>query len=830
MIDFTQLGLNSFQKQINPRDIFMGLSGKSKKYQYPRDVQGEVWKQWFEQRNDRDTIIKMNTGSGKTVVALMILQSCLNEGFGPAMYVVPDKYLVEQVISQARELGIKIVASEVDLDYQRKRAILVTTIQKLVNGKSVFGLREENNYSIGSVIIDDMHACIGCIQEQFSITIPSEDSLYEQMIKMFDDVMNVQAERRFADIVENRNVFDNMLVPFWSWQDKFQEIYRLLCENRENEYIKFKLDLVKDCLKLCHCYISTKEVSIIPNCTPIHKIKSFDDAKRRIYMSATLPDDSPFTTVMGVSFKDDMQVITPEKANDIGERLIIVPKIINKDLTEIEMRNALVEKAKEYNVVVLVPSFAMSKYWEKNGGIVLSSGNISNGISQIKESNQGLYVIVNRYDGIDLPDDSCRILVIDGLPNISNMNDKYEQEVVRKSERIQREQVQRIEQGMGRGVRSNNDYCLIYLLGNQLTNVLYTDDGYNYFSNATKAQFELSEKMCEQIEGQSINEIMEIGDYILKRNANWIEICKNVTAGVEYVSSVNISSAAKITRKAFDYGMYGDYSKAAEAINCLVNEESNGHLKGYYKQLLAEYTNFIDKSEAQQILKSAKVDNIEVLNPIEGIQFIKDTKELPEQSRNIIDNINKCQLNENKLILYVDNVLDDLKFVAGTSKKFENAIKEIFVIIGYAARQPEREVGKGPDDFVILGSGNYFVIECKNETTTDVINKHDCNQLNGSFVWFNNQYQDEQVNCTPIMIHNSNVFNFECSPNSNIRIMTPELLGKFKKNVRNFIVAICQKNNFKIVEKINTLIREYKLNKEVLVEEYTTSYYIKSGR
>lgn len=28
-----------------------------------------------------------------------------------------------------------------------------------------------------------------------------------------------------------------------------------------------------------------------------------------------------------------------------------------------------------------------------------------------------------------------------------------------------------------------------------------------------------------------------------------------------------------MTRKAFDYGMYGDYVKAAESINCLVNEE-----------------------------------------------------------------------------------------------------------------------------------------------------------------------------------------------------------------------------------------------------------------
>ena len=52
----------------------------------------------------------------------MILQSCLNEGIGPAMYVVPDKYLVEQVISQAKELGIKVINSETDLDYSRKRA------------------------------------------------------------------------------------------------------------------------------------------------------------------------------------------------------------------------------------------------------------------------------------------------------------------------------------------------------------------------------------------------------------------------------------------------------------------------------------------------------------------------------------------------------------------------------------------------------------------------------------------------------------------------------------------------------------------------------------
>ncbi len=828
MIDFSQLGMNSNQKPINPRDIFMRLSQKTAKYQYPRDVQGEVWKQWFEQRNNKDTIIKMNTGSGKTIVALMILQSCLNEGVGPALYVVPDKYLVKQVMEQASELGIKVVDSEIDLDYQRKKAILVTNIQKLVNGKSVFGLKEDNNYMIGSIIIDDMHACVGTIQEQFKVVIPKDNSMYDAITKLFYEVMNMQAEGRFADIIEERNVFDNMLVPFWSWQDKVKDIYKILSENSETECLRFKWNLIKDTLKLSHCYISAKGISIVPNCTPMYKIKSFDDAKRRIYMSATLPDDSPFMTVMGIDLKEDMHVISPEKANDIGERLIVVPKIINNELTEIEVRDALIRKAQKYNVIVLVPSFVMAKYWEERGGNVLSSSNISYGVEVIKSRNNGLYVIVNRYDGIDLPDDACRILVIDGLPNISNMDDKYEQEVVRKSKRIQREQVQRIEQGMGRGVRSHNDYCLVYLLGNQLTTVLYADEGYKYFSSATKAQFELSEKMCEQIEGQGLDAIIEIGNYVLDRNPMWRETCKNVTSEVDYVQKICITKQARALRKAFDYGSYGDYERAEKIINDLVNEEGNSRVRGYYKQILAEYANFTDKNKAQQILKSAKRDNMDILNPINGIQFIKEGNSLSEQSKNIIDRINYLQYDENDLILYLDSVLDDLRFVGNSSKRFENAIKDIFILIGYGARQPEREVGKGPDDFVILGSGDYFVIECKNETTTDTISKHDCNQLNGSYTWFNNLYQDEQVRCTPIMIHNSSVFNYECSPNEAIRIMTPELLSKLKKNIRAFVTAMCKNENFKNSEKINSLIKEHLLYKDTLIKEYTTSFSIKT--
>lgn len=830
MIDFTQLGINSIPKKIDPRDIFMSLTGKDSKYQYLRDVQGEVLKQWFEIRNNKDSIIKMNTGSGKTVVALLILQSCLNEGVGPALYVVPDKYLVEQVCSQAKAIGIEVVDTETDLRYQRKKAILVVNIQKLVNGKSVFGLRDEGNYSIGSVIIDDMHACISSIQEQFSITIQNNNEMYKEFVDMFADDMKKQAEGRFEDIISSRNPYGNMMVPFWAWQKKNPSVYKVLSEKREDDSLKFKFGLISNSLPLSRCYISSREISIIPFCTPIHIIRSFDAASRRVYLSATLPDDSPFSTVMGLDFKDKMMVISPEKANDIGERLIIVPKIINRDITESDMRSAIARQAEEYNVVVLVPSNYAAKAWEDLGGTVLNSANISAGVNTIKKNSHGLYAFVNRYDGIDLPDDACRIIVVDGLPNISNMNDKYEQEVVRKSERIQREQVQRIEQGMGRGVRSSADYCLIYLLGDQLTNVLYANDGYNFFSDATKAQFKLSEMVCDQIEGEGVDKIIEIGDALLKRDKNWIEVCKNATSMVEYRKEVNISQFAICIREAFNHAMSQNYREAIKTFNDFVNTVKDPRLKGYYKQMLAEYTNFVDENEAQQILKSGKRDNTDILNPLQGIQFEKFTERVTSQAQSVIDYLNEKKLDSNKLILRIDAIISDLKFVPNSSKRFEQAIKDVFEIIGFKAKRPETECGKGPDDFVMLGDGEYLVVECKNETVTDTICKDDCNQLMGSYSWFNNLYQDETAKCTPIMIHNSNIFNYECSPVNLIRIMTPSLLEKFTKNVRSCMVAITQAQNYKNLEQMSNLFSFYKIDKASLVSEYTTDFRIKNNR
>ena len=439
-INLSNLGSKTKGKKIDPREIFMALPYKNKKFEYPRDVQSEVWKQWYEQRNNRDCILKMNTGSGKTVVALLILQSCLNENKGPAVYVVPDSYLVSQVIEQAAQLGIATTTDEKSIDFLRGRAILVINVHTLVNGKSKFGMREYNNVEFKSVIIDDVHACIATVQSQFKIYIDRKNDAYMDFVKLFIKELKSQSESKIMDILSEQNPYGNMLVPFWVWQDNISDIIKIINEARASDTnIDFSADLIIDSLKQCRGYISAEGIEIVPNCIPIHKIKSLEEAERRIYLSATLPDDSIFSTTLDVDLEKIGTIICPEKANDIGERLIVVPKLIDSSIQDFEIRDYAVKMSKKINVVVLSPSLKNASAWEDLGGFIIKSSNMQVGIKKIKSSLNGLYVLLNKYDGIDLPDEACRMLIIDGLPNIMNMNDRYEKSIANQSDRILKE-------------------------------------------------------------------------------------------------------------------------------------------------------------------------------------------------------------------------------------------------------------------------------------------------------------------------------------------------------------------------------------------------------
>ena len=171
----------------SPRDIFIALPSKAPGFGYLRDVQGQVLDMWDSRRTDRDLALKMNTGAGKTIVGLLILQSCLNEGIGPALYVAPNTYLAHQVTLQAGKLGIRTIDDPDAVGYLSNEAIGVVNIQKLVNGRSVFGGPGGRTMPIpiGVAVVDDVHAAIAETEDQSTLVVPSSHPAYQRIRERF---------------------------------------------------------------------------------------------------------------------------------------------------------------------------------------------------------------------------------------------------------------------------------------------------------------------------------------------------------------------------------------------------------------------------------------------------------------------------------------------------------------------------------------------------------------------------------------------------------------------------------------------------------------------
>jgi len=833
MIDFSKLGTKATLSSIEPRDIFMSLPTKDKSYEYPRDVQSEVWKRWFANRDQKNTIIKMNTGSGKTVVGLTILKSCIDEGKGPAVYVVPDNYLVQQVCSEAGKLGIKVVQDENDYDFMRKQAILVINIHKLVNGKSVFGMRSSNNISIGSILIDDVHACLDTIDTQFSISIPVADAAYDAIVAVFETALKSYSDQQYQKIVEQQDPSSNMLIPFWAWQRKINEVRTVLHQHSDKDFIKFHLPLIEGCLETCNCVISARQAEITPKCTPIAKISSFEQAERRIFMSATLADDSVFVTAMGLRPNEIANIITPEKANDLGDRLLIFPQVINKNITDTAIKIKLKRLSIQYNVVIIVPSRLRASFWSDAADLILDFQNITSGVSRLKNEHVGMAILINKYDGIDLPDDACRILVIDGLPNMRSEYDSFVQSVNPSSKRLLSEQIQKVEQGMGRGVRSNNDYCVAILMGKGLSDIIIRTDGYKFFSKATQMQFELSQQLWDQLRvGNSnpdIDVIFSLANYSLNlpRNVDWIKASKDSLSTVTYETTPHIDEVSMALREAFEKTEERRYREAAKAIEEVKNKVSDKKTKGFLMQIIAEYINFVNNEEAQQILLSAMQYNKGIIRPLSGIQHERLVSKPDTQAQALVDYINENALKPNGYVLKINALLEVLDFSQDTANRFEEALKDISFMLGFVSSRPEFERGKGPDNLWAIGNNSYLVIECKNGTITDTIKKHDCNQLNGSIVWFNNEYLGNGFTCFPIMIHNSNVFEHACSPDANIRIITPKHLAEFRCKVAAFAESLVDTSAYRNTAQTQRLLTQFKLLGNMLVNELTTGFRVK---
>jgi hypothetical protein len=822
-------GQSLVDTEIHPREIFNLLPEKDARYKYPRDVQSQVWERWVPRRAERDLVVKMNTGGGKTIVGLLMLKSCLNEGVGPAVYVAPDKYLAKQVFKEAGDLGVPVTSDHQSGLFLQGKSILVTNIYHLINGLSVFGTTDTGiKIKLGAVLIDDAHACLATTENQFTLAVDSDHDLYEALKALFRDALLEQNDTKLLEIEDGASD-QHMLVPFWAWHAKGAQVAKLMTQHRQDQKIKFNWPLVRNHLDQCRCVFSGAKVEITPRCLPIDAIPSLTEAARRIFLTATLADDSILVSDFNASPDTVKNHLTPNVANDIGDRMILVPQEIDPDLTEKDLKAYLKGKASVVNTVVIVPSEYRLAFWKDVADLVVTADNLEEAVDQLKSSHVGLVIMLNKYDGIDLPGGACRILVLDGLPLARRLYEQVETNILAGSEHIVGRQIQRIEQGMGRGIRANDDYCVVLLMGASLTRTMFLMGAKQRFSPATRAQLDMSMSLAEQL-GSGLHELDGAIEICLAQGKEWKKVAREAVANIAYPAQGSVRQIAIAQRRAFDHAAIHNYKAAQDVLQEVINAPGAGESPGtigWLKWQLAEYMHYTDAVQAQQVLKSALLNNRRLVRPIDGVDYEKlDAKNI-QQASNVVWRCRPYAGKPTTLMVQVNAILDTLMFAPDNANEFEAALHDLAEFLGFKSQRPEVEFSRGPDVLWAVGNLRYFVIECKSAALAETVSKHNANQLSGSMNWFSKRY-DGSCTATPLMIHRSRVFESAATPHPDSRIMTAELLPKFRDAVRAFAAAVAAAVDSPGAEQLDAkhaqaLLEHHKLTPERILQAYAAA-------
>lgn len=826
---FANLGSNGTRKILRPGRIFRSLPNKPDELGFPRDIQSEVWDRWFERRNEPDLVIKMNTGSGKTVVGLLVLQSSLNEELGPAVYLVPDLQLRAQVIATAESLGLAHTTETDDSQFRSGRAILIVTAAKLFNGRTTFGVRGGNvgtRIALGSIVIDDAHACLPIISEKFGLTIPRDDPKkdgpYARLLKLFKDDLRAQSRAGTRELLDG--VGSAVVpVPYWSWRLHRDEVTAILTKISKTEPYYFAWPLIKEHLELCDVAFATNEVQIQLPHPYLDALPSFVGAKRRVYMTATLADDSVLVTDFGADPLKVINPITPDSASDLGDRMILTPLESSRTVSGDEVKDMAARFAADHNVVVIVPSGYRATKWKNWTKEIHTANTIVECVERLKAGYVGLVVLVAKYDGVDLPDGACRLLIIDGLPERYSPLERVEAAAIGDAEAMLTRQIQRIEQGMGRGVRSTTDYCAVILLDPRLVGRLYQHSDRQQLSPGTRAQLELSNQVSDGLRNKGIAEFEGAIQRFLDRDPAWTTASKSVLDDLEYEQIGTIDDSVLAERKAFEFALVGNYLDAFETLQSSWDEIDDAAERGWIKQRAASYLNHVEPTRSLGVQKSGRIDNNFILVSATDIAYVRLSAHAhqAEAAAAYVSDRSATDLH-----IHVRALLADLVPVPthGSSDRFEAALQEIGRYLGFASDRPDKRMRRGPDNLWAVGSSEYIVIECKSEAVVSEISKHDAGQLGQAIDWFDEQYIGGRYSRTGVLIHPSKVPATDATAPQDSRAMTFGRLEQFRDTVSDYTQAVLSGNGHKSAQTIGQNLTQFSLTGSQLLTRWTTSF------
>ena len=377
--------------------------------------QKEIMRTYASQAVDiPDVALQLPTGSGKTLVGLLIAEWRRRSNQERIVYLCPTRQLVNQVVEQAEEkYGLTVLGftgrvrhydHTAKAEYHNADRVAVTTYSSLFNTNPFF-----DNADV--LIVDDAHAAEAYISECWSLRVqrnkPKHSVLHAALCGVIKPIINPLNFSRLSGQWES--------ISDLTWVDKIptpefaqiaSQIAEVLATHVDDAELAYPWLMIREHLHACHLYLSSQEILIRPLIPPTWSHAAFHQPRQRIYMSATLGIGGDLERLMGR--RSIRRLPTPEgwDRQGVGRRFFIFPGMsLNVEETT-ELRRKLMRLSSRS--LVLVPSDHMrdqiaEDVEEKLSFTIFRAEDIEESKKPFISSPTGVAAVANRYDGIDFP-------------------------------------------------------------------------------------------------------------------------------------------------------------------------------------------------------------------------------------------------------------------------------------------------------------------------------------------------------------------------------------------------------------------------------------------
>ena len=781
---------------INPNQLFKTLSlNPSGQIKRLWAIQEEVLEIYFTKLKDSKRVaIELPTGSGKSIISLLILEMWRRIGKRVAV-LTSSIALGDDMKRRCNDLGIPNVvitgasrAERGGLEETRER---IRNIKEYKRGNAI-GIMNYWAYMKGKdiaspdvLVVDDADAFENLLIDQFSVTIKKEDDpdIYAQIVK---ELIKYRIYQRLETLESLSGSEDIQLIYFPHSIEMASRVRKIASSKGRSglsDDLYWSLNRNEEGMHTYLMFVSGREITFIPYIITGSMHERVRGIPHVIYTSATLGTAERIHRTMGCF--DEIEILNEQdissQVGTMGLRVIFPLSDVSTtgrvDVKALEALGVLLSTYKK--VLVLCNSVfdaeRVIKYLQENDQkATLYKGEADSTHFAFAE-REGALVTAGRFIGLDLSSKACGVCIMTRMPYILGPVDLLIKNILEDTQYSDEKVSHRLVQGFGRCNRNPDDQAIYFMLDSRLaSDILGEERIYQHFPKRMKAELDFGQEFAES---GGFAKTLEVGAQILSNK--FPDAAREIADRSSKVSDKRRAAFQKPyineIQGWYDLTERRSYLDAAKHFSDCI--EYYGKLKGTEQitERQVAWLNYVKakclylaciffrnekyKEEAIEHLESAMKSGY--TSWFSGLQIVINELRQTGQKEDTIFNIEVQGFRESLLRkwneFYLSNSIGKRSpfqawerlqqtLNAGSHDSICTTLAEVLELMGFEVTIIKRDQAK-PDLLVFSNVGRRFLslVEVKTKEKNNILKTEDVDQIGGHRPHYQTKYPDRPV-------------------------------------------------------------------------------------